>query len=98
MYKTIAVLLTTVLGCSSSQTKDLRPFVAVAGNYSLISCYHTPDEPAPSGCVPGCACNGTGKEKSGDGLALVNCRCPDSCQCKKQSVLKCKDGTCHTPR
>lgn len=41
----------------------------------------TPDVPS-EGCVDGCRCNGTGEEKSGDGLAIVPCRCDDDCECK----------------
>lgn len=93
------ILVFAILGCGAKETRrDLRPFVAVSGNYALACCQSEPDAPAPKGCVQGCGCNGTGKEKSGDGLALVNCRCPDNCPCKQKSVLKCKDGKCHTPR
>jgi hypothetical protein len=86
MYR--AVLLSTVLafhGCTS-QT-NLQPWVAVTGHYSVL-CHDTPKV----GCVEGCKCAGTGKEKSGDGITIVNCRCPDSCDCKKK--VACKDGKC----
>lgn len=37
-------------------------------------------KPAPAGCCK--ECNGTGKVRSGDGLALVDCPCPPNCKCK----------------
>lgn len=37
-------------------------------------------EPAPEKCEG--KCKGTGKVLSGDGLALVDCDCPDNCPCK----------------
>lgn len=96
---TLSAIILVLAGCGRSDSKpELRPFVAVTGNYALLCCQAQPDDPTPTGCVQGCGCNGTGKEKSGDGLALVNCRCPDNCPCKQKSALKCKDGKCPTPR
>jgi hypothetical protein len=89
MYK--SVLLSTVLafhGCDT--TPNLQPWVSVTGHYSLLC--HEPPQPK-TGCVEGCKCNGTGKEKSGDGISVVNCRCPDTCACKAKSAV-CKDGKC----
>lgn len=45
-------------------------------------------KPGPSPVVPAkcCGkCNGTGRVKSGDGLAWVPCECPDTCSCKAAS-------------
>lgn len=36
--------------------------------------------PKPEKCCG--KCNGTGKVLSGDGLALVDCGCPEDCPCK----------------
>jgi hypothetical protein len=45
--------------------------------------------PTPSGdCTTGCKCNGTGKERTGDGLSVVDCRCPDNCKCKASAPPK----------
>lgn len=56
---------------------------ALAVRYAAIVCVPR-DAPKPpsEGCAEGCKCNGTGKERSGDGLAIVNCRCDDDCECK----------------
>ena len=37
-------------------------------------------------------CGNTGKVRSGDGQAIVDCPCPDNCKCK------CKDGRCVTKK
>lgn len=74
---------------------NLQPLVAAAGYYGLMDAKVGPTPaPSPKGCVDGCKCGGTGKEKSGDGLAMVNCRCPDDCACKKKGAAKCQSGTC----
>ena len=67
------------------EKEDLQPFVAVAGAYSLRD---TTNPPAPpqSGCETGCKCGGTGMERSGDGLANVSCRCPETCSCKARKT------------
>lgn len=64
----------------------------------------------PDGCEEGCKCNGTGEELSGDGILKVNCRCDDSCKCKKgtgspsEAIVApfsgepvCVDGSCGKP-
>jgi len=90
-----------------SRRADVQPFIAAAGAYALLAAEAGPT-PAPpaTGCTEGCRCNGTGKEKSGDGIAIVECRCPDSCECKKKkpaapikkaSVAPCPNGTCQWP-
>lgn len=38
------------------------------------------------GCDPECTCNGTGKEKTGDGLDTVECRCEPDCKCKQKKT------------
>lgn len=65
---------------------NLQPLVATAGAYSVIAGEKNSPEPAPVptvGCEEGCQCNGTGREPSGDGLAIVGCRCPETCSCKQ---------------
>lgn len=99
---TIGVLVST-LGCSvqTGTFPDQRPFVAVTFAYGSAA-YKAP----VSGCEEGCGCNGTGKETSGDGLAVVSCRCPESCECKAaaapapplvpipQPSIECVNGQC----
>lgn len=88
------------IGCLELRVSniDLRPFIAVSGQYSLMGeDSPTPAPPAPAGqCEEGCKCNGTGKEKSGDGLAVIECRCPETCKCKNKSAEaeECTNGQC----
>lgn len=65
---------------------NLQPLVATAGAYSVMAgevVAPAPQPVPPAGCEEGCKCNGTGKERSGDGLAIVGCRCADNCPCKQ---------------
>ena len=99
----LALAVASPVGCGTHAParENLQPFVAVSGYYGLLDAQAGPTpapEPKPSGCVEGCKCNGTGKEKSGDGLAMVNCRCPDDCACKAKGAAKqCPNGTCPLP-
>lgn len=72
------------------ERQNLQPFVSAAGMYSLMAAEESaPPSPAPApvvGCEEGCKCNGTGKEPSGDGLAVVGCRCADTCPCKAKAA------------
>jgi hypothetical protein len=80
----LATVTTLPLACVPTlppPREDLQPFVAVAGSYSLLNPELKP-VPPQSGCDTGCKCGGTGLEKSGDGLANVSCRCPETCPCK----------------
>lgn len=94
--RSLVLLAVLVSGCSSS-SGDLRPFVAAAGTYSLMAAAAGPT-PAPlpaTGCSAGCKCSGTGEERSGDGLAIVACRCPEGCKCKqRKQAAKCPTGAC----
>lgn len=44
-----------------------------------------PDE-EPAKCCS--ECKGTGKVRSGDGLSIVGCPCPDTCECKKHDAAR----------
>lgn len=68
------------------EREDLQPLVAVAGNYSILASGSAAPAPPSSGCEAGCKCSGTGIEKSGDGLANVSCRCPETCSCKAKKT------------
>jgi hypothetical protein len=97
-----ALLLSIFVGCQ--QPTNLQPLISVAGTYALIEHRRTPPAPvAPSqgDCSKGCKCGGTGVEKTGDGLSVTECRCPDGCACKKKAAAKtfstdavCTTGTC----
>jgi len=83
----IGVLVST-LGCAQPRRSErpiCRPFVSVTFAYCARSLDRAPPVSPETGCEEGCKCNGTGEERSGDGLAVVACRCPESCDCK-QSV------------
>jgi len=86
----LAMALTVFSGCFASIPFTLQPWVAVSGGYSLLADAVV----APAGCETGCKCGGSGVEKSGDGLALIGCRCPSTCACKKKETATCKT----TPR
>jgi len=93
MSKVALAILLLLCGCSSA-AEDLRPFVAVAGKYSLMS--QPKPAPAPSGVCSNCrglgylsdgrvrsecpVCKGTGKATTSASLAPP-----------------CKDGKCPTP-
>lgn len=95
-----AGILILILAAGCKQSANLQPFVAAAGSYSLIAASRrpAPPPPAPDGCAEGCKCNGTGRERTGDGLSEVECRCPSDCKCKKKqasvSGTVCTTGTC----
>lgn len=86
----IARLLVTMgllssVGCFPR--RDLQPFVAVSGAYSLLSHPQPPTPVAPAGKCK--ACNGTGR--LGDGKVWTPCQV-----CGGDGVLDpaCKDGQC----
>jgi RecJ-like exonuclease len=66
MYKCILMLTALLCGCSSA-SEDLRPFVAVAGRYSLMATA----KPAPAPSTDCMNCRGTGKV--GDGTVMSKC-------------------------
>ena len=75
-------------GCNVPATMNHADIIAaLAVRYAAVICNQgkqpapAPNGP-PAGCESGCRCNGTGEEKSGDGLAIVPCRCEDDCECK----------------
>jgi len=79
------ICLLALPGCQTIAEIDRADIIAeLAVRYGAMSVR----KPAPlpddkTGCDEGCQCNGTGEERSGDGLAVVNCRCDDDCECKQ---------------
>lgn len=66
--------LVTTAGCVQPRVVEkpiCRPFVSVTFAYCSRSLDRAPPVSPVSGCVEGCGCNGTGEERSGDGLAVV---------------------------
>ena len=81
----ILIALVSTIGCSveveTRQRPTTRPFVSVTMAFGAMG-YEQPPVSPQEGCEEGCGCNGTGEERSGDGLAVVACRCPETCECK----------------
>lgn len=86
-----AILLVLLSGCTPSAAAQIdRPkIISEIAVRTACVLFNQPGAPTPDGpiegCVEGCTCNGTGREKTGDGLSTVDCRCPDGCDCKSAS-------------
>lgn len=89
MCRSLIVLAVLAAGCSSASS-DLRPFVAVAGKYSLMEKTSPTPSPKPDGLCENC--RGTGKV--GDGRVAVTCPVCDGTGKSKTAEAPCKDGTC----
>jgi len=96
---TLAAFIAIFAGCS--QPVNLQPNVAAYGSYAVLEGKRLPPPaPAAEGCTEGCKCNGTGRERTGDGLSDSECRCPAGCKCKAKKAAAvttgtiCKTGTC----
>ncbi len=81
------VLLLLLSGCETAAAIDRADIIAaLAVRYGALTVRNPAPQPTPDGpsegCVDGCRCNGTGREKTGDGLSEVDCRCPPTCDCK----------------
>lgn len=110
--KFILVAVVLLAGCSRSVSVSV-PLPGIIAELSVSATVAMmnqkqakPDEPE-KGCTLGCTCKGTGKEKTGDGLDTVPCRCPESCDCKASSTplvpiqaqrrsgrIECVNGQC----
>jgi len=95
----LVAVLVILTGCS--QPVNLQPNVAAYGSYAVLEGKRLPPPaPATDGCTEGCKCNGTGRERTGDGLSDSECRCPAGCKCKAKKAAAvttgtiCKTGTC----
>lgn len=82
-------VLLVLPGCQTAQDVDRAGIISELSVRVAALLFTQGSEPLPTptpkeGCDVGCRCNGTGEEKSGDGLAVVSCRCDDSCKCKKE--------------
>lgn len=93
----LAILLVLAAGCSpaAAPPRQTGPACVALAFASL----------APRGPAPGpqkcCGkCNNTGKVRTGDGVAIVDCGCPADCSCKPKAAPKavpCPTGTCPLP-
>ncbi len=85
MYRSTILAVVLLVGCAPAPGPDLRPFVAVAGKYSLMG--RKAPQPTDGKCR---GCDGVGKV--GDGRVMVTCN-----RCKgtgKEPSSECKDGQC----
>lgn len=93
--RVLFILVFATLGCSAEvASSDLRPFVAVAGHYSVLA---MPPALKPGACAE---CRGTGRV--GDGVVFSTCKACNGTGKTPVSVLApkttCKDGKCAIPR
>jgi hypothetical protein len=83
MKTLVAILMFATAGCVSFPRRDLQPFVAAAGRYSLMA-RKAPPAPQPSVCAN---CRGAGK--IGDGRVFVTCPV-----CNGTGKTKCGPNGC----
>jgi hypothetical protein len=71
-------------GCSKSVDVDRIPLLCECFSVAAYECIKAESRSVdePEKCCG--KCNGTGKVRSGDGLALVDCPCPPTCPCKNK--------------
>lgn len=83
--KRLAALVVLVAGCSQQEPNRQKLLGEIFANvaYEVIKA-ETASEAHNGECCS--ECKGTGKVKSGDGLSIVGCPCPDSCPCKKRGA------------
>ncbi len=91
------VLLLLLSGCETAAAIDRADIIAaLAVRYGALTVRNPAPQPTPDipskGCVDRCRCNGTGREKTGDGLSEVDCRCPPTCDCKPARAAAANDA------
>ena len=91
MFK-IAIPLMLVIGGCTQSAEDLRPFVAVAGRYSLMAQAKPPAPEIKTDCMN---CRGTGKV--GDGRVMSTCPICKGTGKVTATSAPCKDGACQKP-
>lgn len=76
-----AILLLCLLaaGCGHDDKRALLCECFATAAYEAVRAETRDETPQPQCCGK---CNNTGKVRSGDGLAIVPCPCPDTCPCK----------------
>jgi hypothetical protein len=79
----LCLLVILIAGCGSPNTVATRvPLLCECFSEAAYECIKAESRSVdePEKCCG--KCNGTGKVRSGDGLALVDCPCPPTCPCK----------------
>jgi len=84
----LLILLVLTAGCrpASTQHIDLLCECFAIAAYEAVAAEQRADVPAEHKCCGECGKKGLpkGKVLSGDGISVVPCPCPDSCECKKK--------------
>lgn len=80
-------MLLLVAGCSGDPRSRVMVGPACVGlAFASLVPAEAPAEPAK--CCGACGKNGLprGKIRSGDGVAIIDCGCPATCECKQQAA------------
>lgn len=92
-----AIFLVLLAGCETVAEINRANIVAELATRTATVWHNLPKAPTPDvpseGCVDDCTCNGTGREKTGDGLSTVDCRCQDGCECKASNSPEIPDSS-----
>lgn len=82
----LAMLSVACVGCGPTQRVDLLCECFANAAYEAVAAEQRADVPAERECCGECGKKGLpkGKVLSGDGISVVPCPCPDSCECKKK--------------
>jgi hypothetical protein len=101
----LAILVVVAAGCSQHHQASRMTGPACVGlAFASLAPAETPVEPAK--CCGRCGKNGLprGKVRSGDGVAIIDCGCPASCECKQpaapaaaatpRATADCTTGAC----
>lgn len=105
----IAVLFVALLAAGCSPGAPPRSMVGPACVGLAFASLTPAEAPAePEKCCGRCGKNGLprGKVRSGDGIAIIDCGCPDTCECKQpqaspaaaqaapRATVQCINGAC----
>lgn len=86
----LILLAVLIAGCGSPRSVDATrvPLLCECFSDAAYECIKAESRPVdePEKCCG--KCNGTGKVRSGDGLALVDCPCPETCPCKNKGIKR----------
>lgn len=79
-----AIVLALACGCSRPSAVDQERLGECFAEAAYAAVRAKNQKPKPTECCGECGKNGLppGKVRSGDGLAVVSCPCPDTCKCK----------------
>lgn len=89
MKRTAAVILIVLAGCSAPPERiDLLCECFSDAAFAAYRVKVTPEEKPTRECCK--SCGGTGRVRSGDGLAWVACPCDAQCPCKSSRGAKCE--------